>query len=155
MSPPAGVGGLCDSACVIRNPHRHIYAEFNRSSEADSFPGSYVPVIGWSNDGDALVAHPETARLAPAAEFPNFDRLSWDDLAIQAAFTAPPGYTVADLDGTPLPVVGFAVVPGNGVHPFFVGKGGDVLLETDDVVITVPPSAEHEVDSQRLSAPSE
>jgi hypothetical protein len=39
--------------------------------------------------------------------------------------------------------------------PIFVGKGGEVLLETDDVVITLPPSAEHEADSQRLSAPSE
>jgi hypothetical protein len=33
------------------------------------------------------------------------------------------------------------VVPGRGVLPLFLGKGGEVLLETDNVVIT-PPDAD-------------
>lgn len=124
---------------MIPNQSRHIYAEFTTSSDDGDFPLGYVPVVGWSEDGDALVAHPKKAKLAPASHYPNFDRLTWDNLAIEAAFTAPPGYTVTDLDGTtPLPVVGFAVVPGSGVHPLFLGTGGEILLETDNVVITPP-----------------
>ncbi|MEV0287956.1 hypothetical protein AB0H36_27900 [Kribbella sp. NPDC050820] len=130
---------------MITNPHQHLYAEFTPSGDRGSFPAGSTPVIAWNDEGAAMVAHPKTGSLSLAAAYPNFDGLTWAALAVQAAFPAPPGYTVTDIDETPLPVVGFAVVTGDrGVHPLFINKVGDVLLEPD-VVVTPPATVEQPV----------
>jgi hypothetical protein len=124
---------------VISNLHQHIYADFTPGNDPAGYPHAYAPVVGWSDDGYALVADPKKGMATRAVEYPNFEQLTWAELAINSAFPAPPGYTVADLDGTPLPVVGFAVVTGDrGIHSLFVSKGGEVLIETTDIVITPP-----------------
>lgn len=122
-----------------------------------------LPIVGWSDCGMPLVAHPETARLVKADEVVQpaweFQRLEYlPESSSPGAFAAPPGWSYRTYQGEILPVVGFVVREqredandGEGLYmtaralPIVVGADGqahEAAHVTGAVLIPPPAPAE-------------
>ncbi|MFD8640821.1 hypothetical protein ACFV14_10985 [Streptomyces zaomyceticus] len=72
-------------------------------------PGRYLPVDGWSHDGDALVVDRRAGQRVPAATLPHFRGLQEAESSV-AGVVPGQGWSVAYPDGAaPDPVVAWVV----------------------------------------------
>jgi hypothetical protein len=109
-------------------------------------PYRVEPVVGWDENGVALVVDTTTGRRATIHDLDghDFEALDTVDDPIVAALPAA-GWTLAWSDGTTEPVVGFAVQNDGYALPLVTNAGGYALpytaCEGEPIPKLVPPEA--------------